>query len=243
LAANLQARLEEVPDLIEAYFQQYYPPAYWRRVALRVPQMVRFLHQQTRVGVEEDQAIVNAALPATAAHNLAFAAQMLITAPQSELDTGTAAVPPTADEPQTLEQLLASTMDLSFDQKSLEFAIRDLAADVKEAHSTLPFEFEVKILGTDLQLEGITRNQQITDFTASDQTIADILTSLVMRANPVTTVQDPSEPDQKLIWVVGPDPDMPDRQIVLITTRTAATRQSYTLPAPFQPEDQNQVNR
>jgi hypothetical protein len=127
-------------------------------------------------------------------------------------------------------------MNLSFDQKSLEFAMRDLAADVKEAHPTLPFEFDVKILGTDLQLNGITRNQQIAEFSANNQSIANVLTSLVMRANPVTTVQAPSELDQKLIWVVGPDPDMPDRPIVLITTRDAAARKSYTLPKPFQPE-------
>ena len=134
------------------------------------------------------------------------------------------------------EQCISLLLNLSFDQKSLEFAMRDLAADVKEAHPTLPFDFDVKILGSDLQLNGITRNQQIAEFTASNQSIADVLTSLVMRANPVTTVQAASELDQKLIWVVGPDPDMPDRQIVLITTRDAAARKSYTLPKPFQPE-------
>ena len=235
LAAALQQRLQEAPDLIEAHFQEFYPPAYWRRVALRVPQMVRFLHQQTRIGVEDNQAIVNAALPAPAAHNLTFAGQMLITAPQSNPGV-VAVVPDKPTAPQTIDDLLASTMNLSFDQKSLEFAMRDLAADVKEAYPTLPFPFDVKILGTDLQLNGITRNQQIAEFSASNQSIADVLTSLVMRANPVTTVQDPSESDQKLIWVVGPDPDMPDRRIVLITTRDAAARKSYTLPKPFQPE-------
>jgi hypothetical protein len=235
LAVELQSRLKDAPDLIEAHFQEYYPPTYWRRAALRVPQMVRFLHQQTRVGVEDNQAIVNAALPPTAAHNLTFAAKMLMTSPASD-PAAVAVAPDVPAAPKTIEELLSSTMNLSFDQKSLEFAMRDLAADVKEAHPTLTFDFQIKILGTDLQLNGITRNQQIADFSASNQTVADVLTSLVMRANPVTTVQNPSDADQKLVWVIGPDPDVPDHQVVLITTRDAAARKSYTLPAPFSPK-------
>ncbi len=235
LAGALRQRMQDLPERIEAYFLDYYPPAYWRRVALRVPEMVRFLHRQIRTGVEDDQAIVNAAMPATAAHNLAFAGQMLLVSPQADPGTTTAAVE-SPFVPQTMDALLDAAMNLSFDQKSLEFAMRDLAADVKELYPSLPFEFEVKILGTDLQLNGITRNQQIASFSADNQSVAEILTSLVMRANPVTTVQAPTELDQKLIWVVGPDPDMPNRQIVLITTRDAATKKSYPLPKCFQPE-------
>jgi hypothetical protein len=53
-----------------------------------------------------------------------------------------------------------------------------------------------------------------------------------MKANPVTTVVSPSEPDQKLLWVIGPDPDDPTRESVLITTRQKADG-TYTLPDEF----------
>ena len=96
-----------------------------------------------------------------------------------------------------------------------------------------PFEFAIKLLGDDLKLDGITRNQSVRDFKQENQTVADILTALVRKANPVTTVKDPSETDQKLIWVIGPDPDSPGKQVVLITTRNAATVKKYTLPPPF----------
>jgi len=66
--------------------------------------------------------------------------------------------------------------------------------------------------------------------------VADILTALVRKANPITTVQDPSELDQKLIWVIGPDPDQPATKIVLITTRAAAAERNYVLPPPFVPK-------
>ena len=97
----------------------------------------------------------------------------------------------------------------------------------------LPFPFEIKILGADLQLGGITQNQSIRDFEARDKTLAEILTAMVMKANPITTVKAPSEPDQKLIWVVGPDPSDASRNIILITTRDAAAKKNYTLPDVF----------
>jgi hypothetical protein len=111
--------------------------------------------------------------------------------------------------------------------------MRDLAEDVSGQLKGAPFEFSIKIIGDDLKLEGITRNQSIRDFQQENQTVADILTALVRKANPVTTVQDPSEKDQKLVWLVGADPENPSQQAVLITTRTAAATKKYTLPPPF----------
>ncbi len=96
-----------------------------------------------------------------------------------------------------------------------------------------PFEFAIKIIGDDLKLDGITRNQSIRDFKQENQTVADILTALVRKANPVTTVKDPSETDQKLVWLIGPDPDNPAKQVVLVTTRNAAKTKKYTLPPVF----------
>jgi eukaryotic-like serine/threonine-protein kinase len=124
----------------------------------------------------------------------------------------------------------------SFDQQSLEFAMRDLADDVKANLRGAPFDFSIKIIGDDLKLDGITRNQSIRDFKQENQTVADILTALVLKANPVTTVKDPSEKDQKLVWAIGPDPDNPSKEAVLITTRTAAAAKKYMLGPPFVPK-------
>ncbi len=77
LAESLANRIREIPERIESHFQQVYPSPYWRQVALRVPEMIRFLADHTRVGVEDDQAIVNSVLPPVAAHNLVFAGNML----------------------------------------------------------------------------------------------------------------------------------------------------------------------
>ncbi len=236
ITQQLRKRLVQIPDRIEMLFAQMYPPVYWRRVALRVPEMARFLVRYARVGVEDGQVIANVVLPAQAAHNLIFSAEMLLSggseAAPAPAAAATAKVAPAG--PQSIDELLEQKMNLKFDQKSLEFAIQDLTVDIRDGNPGLPFPFDIKILGTDLQLNGITRNQQITDFTAENQTIAEILTAMVMRANPVTTVTTASEPDQKLVWLLGPDPDDPVKRIVLITTRDAALRKDYKLPAVFQ---------
>ena len=91
-------------------------------------------------------------------------------------------------------------------------------------------DFQIKNIGDDLKLDGITRNQSIRDFKQEGKSVAEILTALVRKANPVTTVKDPSEVDQKLLWVIAPDPDDVKKNIILITTRQMADNKKYTLP-------------
>lgn len=195
--------------------------------------MVRELQKQTRVGVENDTAVLNSVLPTVAAHNLVLGGELLVSTAPGPAPVATSGSAPAAGGPQTVAEALQLRTSYSFDQQSLEFAMRDLADDVKSILKNAPFEFAIKIIGDDLKLDGITRNQSIRDFKQENQTVADILTALVRKANPVTTVKDPSEKDQKLVWLIGPDPDKPSQQIVLITTRTAAGTKKYTLPANF----------
>jgi hypothetical protein len=233
LAHELKDRLDKIPAALEDYFVSLNPPAYWKKLAFRYPAMIRELHNQMRVGVENDQAIVNTVLPASAAHNLVLGAELLVSTAPGQGTSVSVAAAPAAGGPKTIADALQMKTSYSFDNQSLEFAMRDLADDVKGNLKSAPFEFAIKIIGDDLKIDGITRNQSIRDFKQENQTVADILTALVRKANPVTTVKDPSEKDQKLIWVIGPDPESPGKQIVLITTRAAATTKKYTLPAPF----------
>jgi hypothetical protein len=231
LAQELRERMDKIPAALEDYFLSLNPPTYWKKLAFRYPGMVRELHAQMRTGVENDQAIVNSVLPQTAAHNLVLGGELLVaTTPGQAASVVTA---PAATGPKTIAEALQIKTSYSFDNQSLEFAMRDLAEDVKGNLKGVPFEFAIKIIGDDLKIDGITRNQSVRDFKQENQTVADILTALVRKANPVTTVKDPSETDQKLIWVIGPDPDSPGKQIVLITTRTAAATKKYALPAVF----------
>jgi archaeosine-15-forming tRNA-guanine transglycosylase len=191
--------------------------------------MVSFLHEHTRIGVDGNHAVVNSTLPLVAAHNLVFGGEMMLASTPGMAVTTTG--PPTKAGPKTIEEVLESRMSISFDQDSLEFSMRNVVDEVRSSYQ-LSFEFGIKIMGDDLKLDGITRNGQIRDFAQENKTVAEVLTAMVMKANPVTTVKVPNEKDQKLLWVIAPDPDNPSNRIVLITTRQIADLK-YTLPEVF----------
>jgi eukaryotic-like serine/threonine-protein kinase len=231
LAEELRQRLNQIPAALEDSFVSFDPPAYWKRLALRYPGMVRELHAQARLGVESDQAIINSVLPASAAHNLVLGGELLVSTTSGRTMVASAA--PATAAPKTIADALQLKTSYSFDSQSLEFAMRDLAEDVKSNLKSASLEFTIKIIGGDLEKDGITRNQTIRDFRQENQTVADILTALVRKANPNTTAQDASAPTQTLVWVIGNDPDNPGKEAVLITTRAAAAAKKYTLPTVF----------
>ncbi len=229
LATQFRDRLQEMPQAIESYIVNLNPGPYWRAVAFRYPGMVSFLHEHTRIGVEGNHAVINTILPVVAAHNLVFGGEMMLASTPGAVVASTAA--PQETGPQTIEEVLNSKISISFDQDSLEFSMQNVVKEVTSTYQ-LPFEFAIKIIGDDLKLDGITRNGQIRDFQQEDKTVAEVLTAMVMKANPVTTVTAPNQKDQKLLWVVAPAPDNPSNRIILITTRQVAD-QKYTLPEVF----------
>ena len=139
------------------------------------------------------------------------------------------------DEFTTLSDLLKKKrIDFEVPQQSLEFTLRDLSNEVNEIHPKLTFNFRIRIVGTDLRAAGITRNQQIRNFRAAHKTIGDVLTELLVSANPGSEMVDPTEESQKLVWVLAPDPDKKGGpKIILVTTRKAAQRKGYELPEHF----------
>jgi hypothetical protein len=235
LASSLRTRAEELPVKLEDYLITLNPPPYWARVKARMRDMVYELLAQTRSGVDGDQAMINAVLPGIAAHNLAFGGEMLLALAPGGSSAMTGSVAAAKPAPKTIEELLNSPMTLSFGSNDMVIAMQELEGAVRDSYLGLPFPFKVTIMGTHLQLEGITKNQRINDFDMKDAKLSEILTSMVRKANPITTVKDPSEIDQKLIWVVAPDPDNPSNKIVLITTRKSADGK-YTLPEVFRPK-------
>ena len=233
LAKEVRERLKQVPPKLEDYFVLLTPPPYWKKLSFRYPRMISTLHEHMRVGVENDQAVMNSYVEGPAAHNLVLGGELLLV---SVPGAAIAAVEPkeTAPAVKTIEQALVLKTSFSFDSLSLEFAMRDLGEDVRtNLLKGAPVDFQIKIIGDDLKLDGITRNQSVRDFKQEGKTVAEVLTALVRKANPVTTVKDPSELDQKLLWVVGPDPDDPKKSIILITTRQMAEKKKYTLPDVF----------
>jgi hypothetical protein len=231
LSTTLKDRVDEIPNQIVEYLVKLNPPPYWRHIAQRYDSMIEDFCANTRFGVEGDHAMLNTALPGIAAHNLTFGGEMLIALAPGAGGTAVAAAAPAG--PKTIDEVLKTKMSISFAQDALDFAMTNIQNEVKSTYRNLPFEFKILIMGDDLKIDGITKNQSIRDFNMQDASVADILTAMVRKANPVTTVKDPSEKDQKLLWVVAPDPANASNRIVLITTRQAAENAMYTLPELF----------
>jgi len=191
---------------------------------------IRYVHDQTRIGEDDQQAVINAVLPGHTAPNLMAASELaLAQAPGAAVVATTDA--PTG--PKTIEEVLQYKTNMSFAQKSLEFALADVGTDVTEELKP-PFPFEVKIIGADLEKDGLTRNQQVRNVSLRDSTVADILTAIVVTA--MSTGKPPTDPAQKMIWVVAPHPDKPSQKAVLVTTRKAAEANGYTVPKVFTAE-------
>ena len=207
---------------------------YWRRLALRAARMMDFAVDHLRTGVEGRTVVANLTLPPRAAHNLLLAIELTTAANDSASAVGTTTAE-TSTQSLPIDQLLATKVSLEFPQQSLEFALRDL---VDEVNSRLAgrTQVEIRIDGGSLRAEGITRNQQIRGFRQDHAPFAEVLTSLVMAANPVTTVRSPEEPEQDPIWVALSSHEPPGgaARIILITTRKAASENGYSLPTVFQ---------
>lgn len=238
LATDFRNRLKTMPEAIENYLVLVDPPQYWKKVAFRYAAMTRDLHDAMRIGVEGDQAIVNAYLPGPAAHNLVLGGELLVaSSPGAAVGPAAPTGPAVATGPKTLDDVLKLKTKMAFDAQSLEFCMRDLAIDAQDVAKGSPFakggaqELAIKIIGSDLEKDGITRNQTVRDF-SKEGTIAEVLTGLVQKANPVAG-KPANDPEQKLLWVVGPDPDNPAKQMILVTTRAAAATKKYTLPPEF----------
>ena len=130
--------------------------------------------------------------------------------------------------------MLDRKMSVSFDQESLEFAINVIVEEFQQSlppGSTMP---PVRVIGGDLQLMGITQNQQIRNFQKTDLPLRTVLTDLVLGANPDKTATGPDDPKQALVWVVVDDPESPGKKAILVTTRKASEGK-YELPKEFVP--------
>lgn len=224
-AGLVERRLSELPTRTTDFLGQVELDSYWQRLALRFPAMVEFLTQQARVVTEGKQVAISVALPAQAVHNLLLASELSFASTLRNTDAAES-----VDRSQwTIDDVLASSINVRFAQKSLDIAMRDISQQVKDEFPGTPFAFSIEVVGTDLEPEGITRNQQIRDFESKDKTLAEALTALVMKANPDQSVTEARDPNQKLIWM--PSNDTPGK--ILISTRAGAKNKGIELPSSF----------
>jgi hypothetical protein len=178
---------------------------------MRLPAMIRALAGQMRAGAERGGVVLNARLPRHAGHNLALAAELALS--QSGGAADVVAAPAVTAARVGAAAKLKTTMTLAFAKDTLEKSIQMISEEIG-----VPME----ILGGDLQLEGITKNQSFA-LEERDATAEAILRVILAKANP----------DGKLVYVVRSEEG---RETIKITTRAAAAKRGETLPPGFEPQ-------
>ena len=229
LARAIQDRTAELPASAESFLVDSDIAPSWRAMAIRLPQYLRAINDQSRYGVSATLATANFYLPAAAAPQVTLASLLAMsTTPQAVA----IAVPTTTPTTLTIEQMLNTNLSVSFEQESLEFAVAMIGDEFSTGLPEGTPRPKITIIGGDLEKSGITQNQQVRDFNMRDVPLREALTRLVAGANPDKTVTNVTEEKQSLVWVVDPASNDQNPSL-LITTRPEATAKAYKLPKEF----------
>lgn len=214
---QLAERIRKAATLVEDQMIAGNWPPYARKVLARFPAMLRKFSGYTRAAVEDRHVVLRTYLPLVAGHNLLTASELLLT--QSPLGSvQVSATTPLQAKEETVEQRLAKVTSLSFPKDTLEQALNLLAEDIG---------VPITILGRDLQLEGITKNQSF-GIDLRDKPAEEILLEILLLANPDRTATGPADTKQKLVYVAREN-----RPGIEVTTRTAAEKRGDKLPSIF----------
>lgn len=242
-AVEMQHRLEtgfrQLRDRANGFIPTIPTSPYWDRVRLKLGLMSVDAFRSMRWGVEQGEVVANSWLPPMAAHNLIAAMELGVSFAGGTTPAlaSTAAVDSSSGTPQSLDELLASKRDLKVaNPPDLNLLMSDLEQEIIEDFPRLPFQFRIRLLGPDLQVEGITQNQRPGELNIQQLSLAEILTKIMVSANPTKEISGPADPRCKLVWAIADDPDKTGQKIIVITTRNAAQRKKYQLPSAFQME-------
>ena len=223
LASALDTRVARWPQEVQLALLDANPARHGRQVVAQLPLMLGVAADLARSGAEQRHAIVNGYLPASAGHNLLLAAELLlaqqsagVTGPRS---SGLAAVQPAA---KTVAEKLKAPATVTFARDTLEMAVQFLSDEIN---------VPIVIVGSDLQLEGITKNQSF-GLDAQDRPAEQVLLEILTLANPEKTATGPTDPKQKLVYVTRKEAD---GEKIYITTRSSAEKRGEKLPALFTP--------
>jgi hypothetical protein len=208
VAKRLLADLERLPATVEDYCVGVDARAYGRRLIQRLPQMLQILVANLRGTGEGRGAVLNARLPRQAGHNIVLATELALAQPPGGATIVAAAAPPAAAARDDARTKLRRIITLSFPKDTLEKSIQMLSDEIG-----VPME----ILGGDLQLEGITKNQSF-GLDEVERPAEAVLLAILAKANP----------DGKLIYVIR---NRDGVESIEITTRAAAEKRGDPVPA------------
>ena len=230
LETRIQTGISQRLQTLVALTERIPPSEHWQALQNRFGEMLSSVTGDFRWVSGGRQLTGNVWLPPMASHNLIATSELVAAFQRTAVD-------PDATQqqvPQSLAALLQEKRDLDIaNPPDLNVLLADLEQEINDDYSSLPFQWRIVLLGADLEKDGITKNQRPGPLKLQQKSFTEILTSIVVSANPDKDITGAADPNCKLIWVVAQDPDNADQQAILITTRAAAKEKSYQLPDPF----------
>ena len=214
-AETYKDQVGELQKQIRNFMGQITPQPYGKAILVGFEGMIRQTTDLIRVGEENGNSLVRCYLPGPAGHNLVMATELaLCERPGAVVAVAANTVKPKA--PLTVADVLKQKITLSFPRDTLEKCMEYLGKEIGT---------EIVILGADLQLDGITKNQSF-GLDERDQPAGEILRKIMKLANP----------DGKLIYVIKPKNEG-EKDIIFITTRAAAEKRGDKVPAELAKEE------
>ncbi len=208
LAEHYRGELAGLPAAFEAYLSTLDPAPYGRAVLLRFPRMLEQLQRFTRAAAEHHQAVLRCYLPAVAGHNLLLGTELAL----AEVPTsGAARLNRRRRQKRTSPPPWRGRYRSAFRGTRWKNRLEMLSTEIG---------VEIVILGSDLQLEGITKNQSFS-LDERDEPGEEILLKVLKLANP----------DSKLVYVVKPRSGGGE-PIIFVTTRAAAKKRGVRAYRP-----------
>jgi serine/threonine protein kinase len=205
LAGRLTQQIEKVADTVEDYCAAINPHPYGRKLVMRLPAMIRVVAANARCGAEGKGVVLNTYLPRHAGHNLVLASELAL-----EQTPGSAAVAAVGKTPAAAGGPaggLQKKISLVFTKDTLEKSIQMLSDE-----TGIPME----ILGGDLQLDGITKNQSF-GLDERDKPAEAVLRTILAK----------SDSAGRLVYVIRKRDGV---ESIEITTKAAAAKRGDTLP-------------
>ena len=207
LAGRLAQQIEKVADAVEDYCASINPHPYGRKLVMRLPSMIRVVAASARCGAEGKGVVLNTYLPRHAAHNLVLASELALEqTPGSELVAGVSRKPAAAASAGPAGGL-QKKISLVFTKDTLEKSIQMLSDEIG-----IPME----ILGGDLQLEGITKNQSF-GLDERDKPAEAVLRTILAK----------SDSGGRLVYIIRKRDGV---ESIEISTKAAAAKRGDTLP-------------
>ncbi len=211
LAPRLRGRLRDACRQVDESLRAVTRTSYNEQILARYPRMVELFEQFTRIAPADRTVLLRTYLPGIAGHNLVLGAILAHAAPASVL----AESPVVAEQaPLALSERLRQPLSFRMPRNTLEAALGRFGEAI---------DAKVEILGADLQVEGITKNQSLA-LDVAEAPAAEVLTSILRLANP----------DGKLVATIKKQGE-PPREIICITTRAAAQTRGDEIAAEPQP--------